>query len=146
MADTATTSRLTRRRRGVAAVELALILPVVITIVLGCVDFGRFAYTYIAVTNAAHVGASFASLNPVTSITWEDWLVQVRALVAAEMGSSFDPAKITIAPPVITVEDDGQKRVRVTVSYPFRPLADWWSFLSNREMTLTRAVEHRVIR
>ena len=39
----------TRRRRGAAAAELAILLPVLVTIVLGCVDFGRFVYNYIAV-------------------------------------------------------------------------------------------------
>ena len=52
-----------RHRRGAAAVELAMILPVLMTIVLGCVDFGRFAYNYIAVTNAARAGASYAIMN-----------------------------------------------------------------------------------
>jgi Flp pilus assembly protein TadG len=44
------------RRRGASATELAIILPLFITIVLSCVDFGRFAYTYIAVSNAARAG------------------------------------------------------------------------------------------
>ena len=47
-----------RHRRGVTAVEFALILPLLMTIVLGCVDYGRFAYDYIAVTNAARAGTS----------------------------------------------------------------------------------------
>jgi Flp pilus assembly protein TadG len=42
-----------RSRRGAAAVEFALILPLLVTLVLACVDFGQFAYNYIAVTNAA---------------------------------------------------------------------------------------------
>src|SRR2546423_13511130 len=46
-------------RHAVAAVELAVLLPVLTTIVLGCVDFGRFAYNYIAVTNAARAGAAY---------------------------------------------------------------------------------------
>ncbi len=40
-------------RRGVAATEFALILPLFLLIVLGCIDYGRFAHTYIAVTNGA---------------------------------------------------------------------------------------------
>jgi Flp pilus assembly protein TadG len=47
-----------RRRRGAAAAELAMILPLMLILVLGCVDFGRFAYSYIAVTNAARAGAA----------------------------------------------------------------------------------------
>src|SRR5262249_30660371 len=44
-------------RRGMAAVELAMCATVLTGIVLGATDFGRFAYTYIAVTNAARAGA-----------------------------------------------------------------------------------------
>jgi hypothetical protein len=131
-------------RRGASAVEFALILPVVITIVLGCVDFGRFAYTYIAVTNAARVGASFGSRNPVTSVTRPLWEQELRDAVEAEMGSAFDPGQITIPSPVITLEPGGLKRVHVEVSYPFETLVSWPLLPSN--IVLTRAVEMRVIR
>ena len=55
-------SRLRRRprRRGVSAVEFALILPLLLTLVGGAVDFGRCFYTHIAVTNAARAGAESA--------------------------------------------------------------------------------------
>ena len=133
-------------RRGAAAVEFALVLPVLITIVLGCVDFGRFASTYIAVTNAARVGASFGSLNPVTSVTQADWEQRIHELVVAEMGDEYDPERSTDLQisPVITVEADGQKRVRVTVSYVFNTVVSWPLLPGN--MTLSRAVEMRVIR
>ena len=50
-------------RRGHAAVEFALILPLLVTIIFACIDLGRFAHTYIAVTNAARAGAGFGSSN-----------------------------------------------------------------------------------
>ena len=53
-----------RRRRGGSAVELAIILPIFATLVLATVDFGRFAYNYIAVTNAARAGAAWVMMNP----------------------------------------------------------------------------------
>src|ERR1700678_3640138 len=52
------------RRRGSSATELALILPLFVTIVLGCVDFARFAYSDIALSNAVRAGAAWAMLNP----------------------------------------------------------------------------------
>ena len=58
-----------RHRRGAAAVEFAVILPLLVTIVLGCVDFGRFAYNYIALTNAARAGAAFGCMNVYTTAT-----------------------------------------------------------------------------
>ena len=57
---------MTRRRafvradRGAAAVELAILLPVVLLILGGIVDFGRFFFTKIELTNAAREGVRAA--------------------------------------------------------------------------------------
>jgi hypothetical protein len=142
--DESTGRRDAKRRRGVAAVELALILPVLITIVLGCVDFGRFAHTHIAVTNAARVGAAFGAVTPMMPNTQSAWAQILRQRVIDEMGSGFDPELITIATPVITTDPGNLRRVRVQVSYPFQMLVDWP--LLPASMTLTQAVEMRVIR
>lgn len=132
------------RRRGASALEFALILPLAITIVFGCVDFGRFAHKYIAVTNAARVGAGFASFNPVTATTLPAWQQAIREAIEAELSGLCAAGEITIAPPVVTTEPDGLKRVRVEVSCPFETLVQW--HLLPQSMTLTRAVEMRVIR
>ena len=133
-----------RRRRGASAVELALILPLLITIVLGCIDFGRFAYSYISVTNAARVGAGFASFNPVTVATQPAWEQELRQAVLAEMPQpTFDHSQITI--PLAQVIADGNfKRAQVTVSYPFSTTVNW-PLLPN-SFSLTQKVEMRVIR
>ncbi len=49
--------RQSRRERGAAAVEMALILPLLLLIVGGIIDFGRFFYTQNIVVNAAREGA-----------------------------------------------------------------------------------------
>jgi Flp pilus assembly protein TadG len=132
-------------RRGTAALEFAIILPLLITIVLGCIDFGRFAYTYIGVTNAARVGAGIGALNPVSSdFSMANLKAEILAAVKAELGSRFDASKIVLADPVVTLENDGQKRVRVEVGYPFQTLVSWPLLPSN--LDLRRAVEMRVIR
>lgn len=46
-----------RRERGAAAVEFALILPLMILLLAGIIDFGRFFYTQNIVVNAAREGA-----------------------------------------------------------------------------------------
>lgn len=48
------------RDSGAAAVELAIILPLLILIVAGIVDFGRAMYTQSILTNAAREGARAA--------------------------------------------------------------------------------------
>ena len=52
-----------RSDRGAAAVELALVLPVLLTLVLGIVDFGFAFNAKIAITQAAQEGARLASVQ-----------------------------------------------------------------------------------
>ena len=54
------------RRRGVAATELALLLPLLLFMLVGAVDFARLYYAYTTVTNAARNGAIYLS-DPLAS-------------------------------------------------------------------------------
>jgi Flp pilus assembly protein TadG len=104
-------------------VEFILLLPVLVLLALGCLDFGRFAYSYIAVTNAARNGAGYASSHP-----YADWASGVRAAVNDEMSalSGFDDSKLDVpAPAIIPDGKDGRWRVGVTVEYPFETLIPW---------------------
>lgn len=128
--------------RGVAALEMALILPLLITIVFGCVDFGRFAYTYIAVTNGAREGANYASTF--RAPVHDDWATTIKEQVLMEMGSAFDAEDLTVAEPVyFTEQPSGFRRVQVEVSYPFHTIVNW-PLLPN-EFTLRRSVQMRVM-
>src|SRR5215472_2536784 len=49
--------RSARRDRGAAAVEFALVLPVLLLIIFGIIDFGRMLYTQITLTQAAQASA-----------------------------------------------------------------------------------------
>lgn len=61
--------------------EFAIVLPLLVLIVFGCIDFGRFLYVYAALTNAAEEGAAYGSLHPPTSGGWE---AGVKAAAVAE--------------------------------------------------------------
>jgi Flp pilus assembly protein TadG len=134
-----------QRRRGAAAAELAVLLPVLVTLVLGSIDFGRFAHSYIAVTNAARAGAAFASFNRYTSNTQSDWQSGVQDAVTDEIGqlSGFDSSKLGVTV-TTTTESDGLRRVSVTVSYPFNTLVTWGYIPAST--TLQRTVAIRCIR
>jgi Flp pilus assembly protein TadG len=46
-----------RTERGAAAIELALLLPILLLVIGGIVDWGRFMYTEVTLTNGAREGA-----------------------------------------------------------------------------------------
>jgi Flp pilus assembly protein TadG len=53
-----------RGQRGAVAVEAALITPVLMTLVLGILEFSLIMRDYVAVSSAVRVGARIASANP----------------------------------------------------------------------------------
>ena len=59
--------RQTRRERAAAAVEMAIVLPLLLLIVGGIIDFGRFFYTQNIVVNAAREGARSRALGYTTA-------------------------------------------------------------------------------
>lgn len=123
-------------RRGAALIELAIILFLLFTIVFGCVDFGRFASTSIAVANAAREGASFGSANPFTLGTEELWNARIRSAVQEELSSvaKFDTNELVVGISNVTPADS-TPRVRVEVTYPFEPIVPWLVIPSRLEIT-----------
>lgn len=69
-----------RRQRGAAAVEMAIMMPLLLLVLAGIVDFGRFFFTEIQLANAAREGA--------------------RAAVVSEVGVDVTPRVLAAAPAV----------------------------------------------
>lgn len=141
-----------RHHRGATAVEFALILPLLMTLVLGCVDFGRFAYNYIAVTNAARAGASYAIMNNYSASSLAAWRTAVKkaARDEIELQTGYSASNLAVSDPVV-IKDPlprNLRRVRVTASYKFTTLVNWnWPLLRiPNSFDMTRQVEMRMIR
>jgi Flp pilus assembly protein TadG len=139
-----------KRRPGAVAVELALILPLLVLIVLGAVDFGRFANTYIAVTNASRAGAAYGIMNNYTTSTYSTWTAGITQAAKDEMTQQVGSGNIgnltvTVA---TSTETGGIKRVHVTAAYPFTTVVNWqWTGLRlPNSLTVQRKVEMRLIR
>jgi len=138
-----------RRSRGSATAEFAILLPLLTGVVLICIDFGRFAHTYIAVNNAARAGAYYASIHPVTQVTMPIWQTKIRERVEDELAANgwFDPSSLVMPAAEVIDEGSGNRRVRVEVTYPFQTLVSW-PFLTSYNATwnLRRVAVMRMIR
>jgi Flp pilus assembly protein TadG len=54
-----------RKERGAAAVEFALVLPILLVVLLGIIDFGLYFYNDLQLTHVARDAARYLSVNDV---------------------------------------------------------------------------------
>ena len=62
-----TSTKVRRNEAGGALIELALVLPVLVLIFVGTIDFGRVFYTSQSLTNAARAGVQYGAHTPARS-------------------------------------------------------------------------------
>ena len=96
--------RRSREDRGQAAVELALVLPVVCLLLLAVVQVGLVVHAQLLVVHAAREGVRAAAVD-------ESFPAARLAVVA---GTPLDPDRVTVG-----TADAGDGRVRVVVHYRF---------------------------
>jgi Flp pilus assembly protein TadG len=58
---------ITRRESGQSLVEFALMLPLLLLLLIGVIEIGRYAYIAILVGNAARAGAAYGSQTHITA-------------------------------------------------------------------------------
>jgi Flp pilus assembly protein TadG len=125
--------------RGQSLAEFALVLPVILVLVLGAIDFGRVYFAYVSVTNAARNGAHYASGSPVAA---ED-AGGIREAVLEETSDLLDTSPTNPSVAVATGTDgQGGLYADVTVSYAFSPIFPWPGLPDSVE--LDRTVRARV--
>jgi Flp pilus assembly protein TadG len=151
-------ARVRETRPGAAAVEMAFVMPVCLLLILGCLDFGRFVYDLIAVTNAARAGAgvgimsAYPDPDPSQGACLTNWQRAVCNAVANELGmaTDFTPSgsgdggyansQGLLIQASRDGEADGRWQVQVSVKCPFT----WWSFPSSAQPQQTAV--YRAIR
>ena len=62
---------LQKRERGQALVEFALVLPILLVLLCGIVDFGWLYYNQITLNNAAREGARYAAVHYDPACDWQ---------------------------------------------------------------------------
>lgn len=110
------------KERGAAAVEFALVVPLLIVLVIGIAEFGRAYHVQTTISGAAREGVRVMALQNSPS--------NARSTVKAYAPQlNLSDSQIAVSPSACTVGGTAQ----VTVSYPFTFLTG----LVGSNMTLT---------
>jgi len=133
----APTSGTGKRRRGIAAVELALLAPFLVFLLLIAVDYCRLFYysqvvTQCARNEALYIGDPFAA----TQSPYADYIAAAKADASPEIQSQLN------TPAPVYNSDTNGSYADVTVSYPFTTLTNYPGIPSS--VTITRTVRVRV--
>jgi Flp pilus assembly protein TadG len=105
-------------RRGVAATELALLLPFLCFLFVIAVDFSRVFYYDMTVVNCARNGAIYASQTPTTALD----TTGITAAAQQEAGN-LDLTQLKVSSS--TDDPTTPTKVAVTVTYPFSTITKY---------------------
>jgi Flp pilus assembly protein TadG len=142
-------TRLTRSETGSSLVEVALFMPVLLTLMLGVVDFGRAYYEANEVMGAAHAGAVFGSQNPTDTTDMQtvatDNAKDVPGISStASYGcecSDGTGASVSCASPPSCSTTTEVYYVKVKASASYSPIVPWPRF--GTSFTIAETVEMR---
>jgi Flp pilus assembly protein TadG len=123
-------------RRGAAAVELAVVLPLLLYLFMATADFGRIFYYSLTLANCARHGALYSS-GP---------LAAAESPYASGQEAALADATILTPSPVVTssvgTDAGGNPYVAVTASYTFQSITSYPGIPSS--VNLARTVQMRV--
>ncbi len=132
-------------RRGTAATELALALPLVLLLIGGTLDLGRTMHAQLVLNNAVRIGAEYGATRRVTDHTLAAWKTRITNAVLAEAAgiNGFDPARLSI---VISVVNDSDEHQIITVSATYTLSQVSFLASSGSPATLSQSVAWRQFR
>lgn len=123
-------------RRGVAATELAVLLPFFAWVFLAGVDYARLFYAYVTVTDCARNGALYAMLDS----------THAQNTAGIQAAALADATNLNQQPTVSSstgADSYGNMYVAVTVKYAFQTLITYPGIPSTT--TVSRTVQMEVI-
>lgn len=119
--------------RGAAAVEMALVLPLLILFTFGIIDFSRVFNAEIQISQAAREGARMAALAG--SVTGFDKpAVKARVALAAP-NPGFGPTPAGVLDSDIVMCPNSASLAKVTVTYDYQGIL--FSFQGAKKLTQT---------
>ena len=100
-----------KSEKGQAALEFALVLPILLLLVCGIVDFGRILYTKNTLTSMSEQAARYASLDYTNTDAEIDTYVRTNAGVS---DTSAGTLTVAVAPTPTRVSGN---TVKITLTY-----------------------------
>ncbi|WP_436521360.1 TadE/TadG family type IV pilus assembly protein [Actinoplanes sp. HUAS TT8] len=101
------------RDRGAAALETAIVMPVVLLILFGIIDMGRLLQQYIQLTEAAREGARLGALNGTVAL--------VQAKVNGIVGTTAAPS-VTQTITICAANSQAGTDAKVVLTRPYTPI------------------------
>ncbi len=126
-----------RCQSGQSLIELALLLPLLLVLVIGALEFGRLFYTKIVITNAAREGAYYLATHPADYNAGTGYAPNTALAAQAEaMNSGIDNITVTVA--AINCCTPGSYSVEVTVETDVQDLLILGLFGSPGSLSVVR--------
>jgi len=119
--------KLKNNRRGQAMVEFALVLPILLLLLCGIIDFGWLYYNQITLNNAAREGARYAVIHYYTATDWKD---NARSIILGTAG---------VSGAVAAVSDPADQQITATVTADVPILTGFTSTILGENSKLLKA-------
>ena len=139
------------QRRGSAVVEFALIVPILLALLMGIIEFAWMARAQLMVANAAREGVRFAALGNTSTNVRTRIINTASALnpdvTTAQITQEQTPDRTTSTPTyyawpadtTATLPKNGVAAgnlIRIRVAYPQRSLTGFFPFMNNRTISV----------
>ncbi len=123
-----------KRENGQSAVEFALVLPILLILLCGIIDFGWVYYNQITLNNAAREGARYAVIHYDPAIDWKE---QAESRMISGM--------VGVRSATAIVSDPVEQQITATVTADAKLLTGFTStILGKRSVTLHAACTMRL--
>jgi TadE-like protein len=133
-----------RHSRGQALVEFALLVPVLLLLLLGAIDFGRLFLGWVSLQNMARVGANFAAVHPeawpagsATSASAATDRARYESLMLASVGATDCPVATPLPAPSFGLTKNPGDPVRVDLSCQFAVITPLIDAVVGKHVTLS---------
>lgn len=131
-------------QRGQALVEMALVLPLLLLLVLGIIQFGFIFMSQLAVNNATREGARYAAVHEITQTSLETIVSEYSFVLDHETVKDGTEYQYYKSDATATADRTRGGWIEITVSYPVQIFAPIISGIIGNPKWVSATVTMRV--